>query len=58
MLSDFVDELLAVEEVPAVLKGSRRDVLHGLPGEECLVGGDEHVGVAQEERELVIGDDF
>ena len=50
----FIHQFLALAEVEDILEGGEGNVMHGLTGEECLMGGHDDVGHHQEQGQLVI----
>ncbi len=50
----FIHQFLALAEVEDILEGGEGNVMHGLTGEECLMGGNDDVGHHQEQGQLVI----
>ena len=53
-LFHLIHQFLALAEVKDVLEGGEGDVVYGLTGEECLVGGHDDVGHHQQQGQLVV----
>ena len=53
-LFHLIHQILALAEVEDILEGGEGDVVHGLTGEEGLVGGDDDVGHHQQQGQLVV----